>query len=102
MGELAHSVLSRIPPERMEREGIVYLADISAMPGLITTMFALPKFREYTYPVLLGYESAETMDLPRTEGRLTLIELRDGSVESIAMAENAEQLSQAISRLQAL
>ncbi len=36
-----------------ERAGLVYGADISAMPAVIARMFALPKLRERLFPVAL-------------------------------------------------
>jgi len=33
-----------------------YIAEISGMPATITNMFALPKMREYHFPILLAYD----------------------------------------------
>ena len=82
--ELAHGVLEKIGGETLEEAGVRYVADISAMPGLVTRMFALPKMRDYSYSMLLGREAADTAVLPRQDGELTLIRLEAGSVTDLS------------------
>lgn len=82
--ELAHGVLEATGGETLEQAGVRYVADISAMPGLVTRMFALPKMRDYSYSMLLGREAADTAMLPRQDGELTLIGLEAGSVTDLS------------------
>ena len=47
---------------------LVYVADISGMPALVTRMFALPKMRELPFPIALVREDAhlaQVADIPR-------------------------------------
>jgi len=44
--DLVIKVLGSKPKGALESSGLVYVADISAMPVVITRMFALPKLRE--------------------------------------------------------
>jgi hypothetical protein len=80
---LADEVLEGQTAETLEQAGIAYVADISAMPAMVTKMFAMPKLRKRPYPVLLGRTSEDTMTLPRQAGKVTLIELDGGSVAAI-------------------
>jgi hypothetical protein len=95
-GEVAHEVLETIGAETLARSGIVYIADISAMPGLVTRMFALPKMRDYSYPLLLGREPADTAMMPRRAGALTLIGLDAGSITAVSYAATADALRAAL------
>lgn len=94
--ELAHGVLEATGSETLEQAGVRYVADISAMPGLVTRMFALPKMRDYGYTMLLGRETADTAMLPRRDGELTLIELEAGSVTDLSYVGTEADLRAAL------
>ena len=59
-----------------------FISDISPMPTLITKMFALPKMRDYGYPVLLIYDDAGK-GFEKKEGMLSLYRLENGAVVSV-------------------
>jgi hypothetical protein len=90
--ETAHEVLSEIGDEAMAQAGIRYVADISAMPGLVTKLFALPKMRDYNYRVLLGREPGDTAALPRRADQVTLIRAEAGQVSAVSYAADAAAL----------
>ncbi|MBK1630404.1 hypothetical protein CKO31_06510 [Thiohalocapsa halophila] len=94
--ELAHGVLEATGGETLEQAGVRYVADISAMPGLVTRMFALPKMRDYSYSMLLGREAADTAMLPRRDGELTLIGLEAGSVTDLSYVGTEAELRAAL------
>ncbi|ADC62250.1 hypothetical protein [Allochromatium vinosum] len=89
---LADAVLEGQTGETMEQAGIAYVADISAMPAMVTKMFAMPKLRKRPYPVLLGRAAEDTMNLPRQAGQVTVIELNGESVASIAFMSDVSAL----------
>ncbi len=62
---------------------IVYVADISAMPAMVTRMFALPKLRKLPFAVGLVQKPEITAHLPRKPGEVTLITLEQGRVQAI-------------------
>lgn len=74
----------------------IYVADISAMPAIISRMFAIPKLRELPFPVALVREAAQTGDVPRRKGAATVITLDGGLIKQIQFAENEAQLRQAL------
>jgi hypothetical protein len=92
-GELAHEVLKHTDKEQMAAKGIVFISDISGMPTFVTRMFALPAMREYSYLVLLGYETEDTAMFPRQEGGITLLHIKAGKVARIENLDSAQSLA---------
>jgi hypothetical protein len=70
----------------------VYVADISAMPSLVTRLFALPKMRKYPYSVALDRDGAFTKLWPIQGNAATFFKLQNGRVETIHYIKNAEDL----------
>ncbi|MBK1687986.1 hypothetical protein [Rubrivivax gelatinosus] len=69
-----------------------YLADVHAMPALVTRLFALPALRALPYPVGLVRDEAAA-SLPRRRGEVTLLELaEDGRVRAVAHAADVAAL----------
>lgn len=77
---LVDEVLEGQTGDTLTAGGIRVVADISAMPGMVTKMFALPKLRKYPYSVLLGRTAEDTRDLPREPGKVTVVEADDGKI----------------------
>lgn len=70
------------PKDFVYRHRVKYISDISPMPTVITKMFALPKMRDYKYPVLLIYdESGAKYD--KKEGMVTVYRLDNGILKSV-------------------
>lgn len=67
----------------LERHGAVFLMDISAMPKMITRMFALPKMRKRPYRIVLADDAEALAFLPRRQNQVTVVELNAGVVEQI-------------------
>lgn len=92
-GDLATDAL-KAQPELLAQQRIVYIADISGMPAVITRMFALPKWRELPFPVGLVRDAQLTAALPRKPGQLTLLTLEQGKVQGIDYLADAKALRQ--------
>ncbi|MBS1174105.1 MAG: hypothetical protein H6R05_236 [Burkholderiaceae bacterium] len=82
--------------QQIRQRGIVYVADISGMPTLVTRMFALPKMRKLSFPIGLARDSKTLADIPRRAGAATVLRLRSGVVQNIIFANNPAQLKQNI------
>jgi hypothetical protein len=98
VSDMVSAVLSAEPAGVMARMRLVYVADISGMPALITRMFALPKLRELPFSIALVREAAEmtqVADLPRQQGAATLLRLENGRIAQLAAVRNAAELRSA-------
>lgn len=87
-GDVATEAL-KAHPEVLAQQRLVYLADISGMPAVITRMFALPKMRDLPFPVGLVRDTQLTAALPRKAGMLTLMVLESGTVRGIEYLPDA-------------
>jgi len=94
--DLVIKVLGSKPKGAMEGSGLVYVADISAMPAVITRMFALPKLRELSFPVALAREAGAVADLPRRAGFVTVLPLKSGRITQVLYVQTETQLLQAM------
>jgi hypothetical protein len=95
--ELAQGVLKAQPAGVLDRLHAVYIADISGMPSLITKMFALPKLRELPFPVGLVRDAAQTADLPRQAGQVTVLVLdAQQKLQQVKLAGDAAALKAAL------
>jgi hypothetical protein len=72
--------------------GIRYVADISGMPGMVTTLFALPKLRKRPYPILLGRTPDDTQALPREPGKVTVIVSDGGTVTALHFLDHDAEI----------
>ena len=99
VSDMVGSVLSAEPAGAMGRAHLVYVADISAMPAMMTRMFALPKLRELPYSIALVREAADiaqVADLPRQPGAATLLRLDNGRIAQVTAVGNAADLRAAL------
>ena len=75
-------VLESLAGERLASGEVVYLSDISRMPGLISSLFALPSLRDRDYPVVLIREEGVSTPLVTREDCLVRYQLDQGRVVS--------------------
>ncbi len=71
---------------------VVYLADISGMPSLISKLIAVPKMRDYDYPIWLDYSGLATEQLPVREDMVTLIQVSAGAIRSLEFISDSQTL----------
>lgn len=95
-GKLAHEVMKDYTGEQLAAAGVVSISDISGMPGFVTRMFAMPKFRDYGYPLLLGREEDDTAVFPQQEGKVTILRIEDGRVAEVRFIDQAQELKAAV------
>lgn len=89
-GDMLNGLLKERPAEFMPQRKLVYIADISRMPGLVTSMIALPRMREYPYRMAVASEEGQTSMLPRAEDSVTVILLEEGKVKELLMFKETE------------
>lgn len=83
-------------PSIFAERRLVYIADISAMPAMVTRMFALPKMRDLPFQVGLVQNSEITSHLPRKPKEVTLIALEDQRVQAIEYLPDAASLRRSL------
>ena len=89
-GDMINGLLKQHPADYLSQRKAVYIADISAMPGFITSMVAMPKMRDYAYRIAIGAEKEQTAMLPRAEDSVTVISLENGKVQQIQQFKERE------------
>jgi len=71
------------PKGYMTKHNIMYISDISPMPYLITKFFALPKMKKFDFKIALIDEDNVADVIPRKEGKVTRITLRNYTITKI-------------------
>lgn len=94
-----HPLLAEWGAAALAQHHVIVLVDLSAMPALITRMFALPKLRALPFSLGLAQDAAETADLPRQAGQATLIQLEALEVTDIRFLPDAAALQTALQAL---
>ena len=95
VSDMVSTVLAAEPLGVVDRLRLVYVADISGMPALVTRMFALPRLRELPFPIALVRDAAQVTqvaDIPRVAGTATALRLDNGRVAQVATVRLADEL----------
>lgn len=91
-GNLVKAALSEHGGATMNEAKAVYVADITRMPAVITSLFALPSMRKRDYRIILDRDGKATADFPAAEGKVTVMKLDDGVIAQIDYADSAAAL----------
>lgn len=81
----------------LDQHNLIYVADISAMPGLISRMFALPKMRGYTFRVALVQDEELVENWPKKENHVTVMQLHSLEIKQLHHFANATSLEHFLS-----
>ena len=73
--KITKEVLAENGAAELARAHATYVADISAKPSLVTTLFAMPGLRKRPYPMLLDRDGVVTKDFPSQTGAVTVVTL---------------------------
>lgn len=93
---LVDAALEGKPKGYLEQRQAVFLADISRMPGVIATLFALPKMRDYSYRIILDRDARIAPRYPAGEGDVLWLQLEDGRLLEQKTFKTAEVLRRAL------
>jgi len=88
---------SKTPPY-LPKHRALFIADIHAMPSIISRMFALPKLRKYRHIIYLHYQDEFQNVIPNKEDEVTLLHVQNGQITNITFAKNKQELQDAIER----
>ena len=91
-GNIVKAALAEQGGATLAAAGAVYVANIAAMPSVITSLFALPSMRKRDYPIALDRDGKATADFPSKEGNVTVMKLDNGTVSQIDFVDSADAL----------
>lgn len=81
---------------KLQAAGAVVVAEISGMPSLIASWFAIPKLQKRPYRMLLDREGEATAHLPAEKGKVTLLRLDALKVVAVEFAASTDAVSAAL------
>ena len=82
-------------PHFLADQKAVFVANISAMPSLISKFLAIPKMKKYTYDVLLIKQEDSLTYMPYMKDHLSILKMANGKITSISYVNNKTQLMSA-------
>lgn len=91
-GDWVQDVIDKAYREVASSGRLSLILDISRMPSLVTTMFALPSFRGRPFPILVARDAALVAFLPRQEAAVTVLTFHAGKLVAIDYANNEAAL----------
>ena len=72
----------------------LYVANISSMPKMITKMFAIPKMRDYQFPVALVRDETRVKDWPIKKNTVAVYSLENLNIKSVDYFEDEASLKE--------
>ena len=98
--KLVNAALEGKPNGYLEQRQTIFLADVSRMPRIIATLFALPKMRDYSYRILLDRDARIAPRYQAGEGEVLWLQLEDGKLVEQKVFKEAGALDQALESVQ--
>ncbi len=89
---LARDSLNDVNPQCLNEGRVVYLADVSGMPSLITHLIAIPRMRSYPYPIWLDQNGLATEALPIREDAVTVLAVDHQAIVAMDFYVDGQQL----------
>jgi len=95
-GGLVKEAFADVDQAWLEVRRVVYVADISGMPALVSRLMAVPRMRGRAYRVLLDRDGAVARELPHEKGRATVLRLDDLVIRGVEHPATGPALRAAI------
>lgn len=95
-GNYVKEAFEALKVEDPAKYGMIYIADISAMPSFVTKLFALPKMRDYAFPMALVREEGQLANLKLDsydKEKVALLKLTNLEVGEVLEFDNSEALT---------
>ena len=97
--KLLAAALDQQPKGYLESRKVVFLADISRMPSVIVTAFAVPAMRDYNYRVMLDRSARIAPRYPVENDAVLWLQLQQGRVQAQQTFTRASALRDALEAL---
>ncbi len=94
--KLVDTALQDKPKGYLEQRNTVFLADISRMPKVIGSLFAIPKMRDYNYRILLDRDARIVPRYPADNASVLWLDLRQGQLQGQRSFTDAQELAKAL------
>lgn len=89
--------LAKKPADFLSSHKAEYVSDITPMPAIITTLFALPKMKKYPFRILLADDPAFAATYPSQPGKIALFTLDpQGAIQDILFATSVAEVEKAL------
>ena len=89
-GKAANAALNAKGADYLPNKKAVYVANIFGMPK-IGRMFAIPKMKKYVHRIVLGDDANLLVPFPQEAGKVTVLKVNNGVVQSIQYWSPATQ-----------
>jgi len=97
--KLLAAALDQQPKGYLESRKVVFLADISRMPSVIATAFAVPAMCDYNYRVMLDRDARIVPRYPVENDAVLWLQLQQGRVQAQRTFTQASALRDALAAL---
>lgn len=97
--KLLGEALAELGGDYLEHHSVVFLADISAMPAPIASLFAVPAMRDYGYRVVLDRSGRVAGRYPGAKAELLWLDLDSGELRGQRHFTDAGELREALQAL---
>jgi hypothetical protein len=95
-GEIVKQAFAGLRSAALEANHVACVCDVSGMPWLVRSMFALPGLRKRLYPVMLDESGEATRAFPYREGKASILVLDSGIIASVAYAGTGDEVTAAL------
>jgi hypothetical protein len=93
-GGFVKETLAEGGAEKLAAAKAVYVSDVSGMPSMVRSMFALPSIRKRPYRVILDEKGAATASMPYQQGAVTMLTVEDSKITAVSFATSAAALAE--------
>ncbi|WP_025820732.1 hypothetical protein [Shewanella marina] len=94
-GDIIKDALEKLGKDNQPAD-LVYVADISAMPSLISKFVAIPQMKDLPFAIALDTEGKQTADFPAKDDQATLIRLDNFNITAIEYFDSVASLTKAL------
>lgn len=91
-GKMVKESLNTLELTDLAAHNGIYIADVSAMPGFITKLVAIPKMKDYAFKMAVVMDDEKLVDWPKQEDKVSAILLDNMEVKSVEYFDSAEAL----------
>jgi hypothetical protein len=95
-GNVVKEALGTEEQRFLDERHVVYVADISGMPALVSRLIAVPRMRDRRYRIFLDRTGEIVPRFPVTAGKPTVVYLEKGRVTRVVHPANAAELRAAV------